>query len=138
MFLYLHEKDEKCPCPPHLTLSSIGATAFLACYLTWWDTFRNRLSPSNQSWVLHSLIYHHIFQTWGSVRGEELAYVFGMPLIGGTNHLANNYTKPEMLLSEMMMTYWTNFARTGYFIYLFIHFLRFLLLYLSVFLWVSV
>ncbi|XP_065576080.1 neuroligin-4, X-linked-like isoform X2 [Artemia franciscana] len=52
-------------------------------------------------------------KTWGSVRGEELAYVFGMPLIGGTNHLANNYTKPEMLLSEMMMTYWTNFARTG-------------------------
>ena len=53
-------------------------------------------------------------QSWGSVHGEELAYVFGMPLVGGTNHLTMNYTRAEMLLSEMVITYWTNFARTGY------------------------
>jgi neuroligin len=53
-------------------------------------------------------------QNWGSIHGEELAYVFGMPLVGGTNHLTMNYTRAEMLLSEMVITYWTNFARTGY------------------------
>ena len=54
-----------------------------------------------------------LIQSWGSIHGEELPYVFGMPLVGGTNHLALNYTRAEMLLSEMIITYWTNFARTG-------------------------
>lgn len=52
-------------------------------------------------------------QNWGSIHGEELAYVFGMPLVGGTNHLSSNYTRAEMLLSEIVITYWANFARTG-------------------------
>uniref|UniRef100_A0A0P6GKJ8 Neuroligin-4, Y-linked n=1 Tax=Daphnia magna TaxID=35525 RepID=A0A0P6GKJ8_9CRUS len=52
-------------------------------------------------------------QDWGSIHGEELAYVFGMPLVGGTNHLSANYTRAEMLLSEIVITYWANFARTG-------------------------
>ena len=52
-------------------------------------------------------------QRWGSVHGEELPYVFGMPLVGGTNHLSMNYTRAEMLLSEIVITYWANFARTG-------------------------
>ena len=60
----------------------------------------------------------YVAQSWGSIHGEELAYVFGMPLVGGTNHLTLNYTRAEMLLSEMVITYWTNFARTGY-LYLF-------------------
>jgi len=52
-------------------------------------------------------------QTWGSIHGEELPYIFGMPLVGGTNHLAMNYTRAEMFLSEMVITYFSNFARTG-------------------------
>lgn len=29
---------------------------------------------------------------FGSVHGEELAYVLGMPLVGGTYHFVQNYT----------------------------------------------
>ena len=32
------------------------------------------------------------FFRFGSVHGEELAYVLGMPLVGGTYHFVHNYT----------------------------------------------
>ena len=48
-----------------------------------------------------------------TVHGEELAYVFGAPLVGGFSHFAINYTMEEIYLSELVMTYWTNFAKTG-------------------------
>ncbi|XP_024081737.1 neuroligin-4, Y-linked-like [Cimex lectularius] len=52
-------------------------------------------------------------QRQGCVHGEELAYVFGAPLVGGISHFTKNYTKAEVLLSEATMIYWSNFARTG-------------------------
>ncbi|KAL1140301.1 hypothetical protein AAG570_000233, partial [Ranatra chinensis] len=52
-------------------------------------------------------------QRQGCVHGEELAYVFGAPLVGGLSHFTRNYTKAEVLLSEAAMIYWSNFARTG-------------------------
>lgn len=54
---------------------------------------------------------HH--QSQGTVHGEELPYVFGAPLVGGFNHFGLNYTLSEVLLSELVMTLWTNFAKTG-------------------------
>ena len=53
------------------------------------------------------------FQVFGSLHGEELPYGLGMPLTGGSNHLQQNYTFHEQVLSEVMMHYWANFARTG-------------------------
>ncbi|XP_034232919.1 neuroligin-1-like [Thrips palmi] len=54
-------------------------------------------------------------QRQGCIHGEELPYVLGAPLAGteGLSFFTNNYTKQEGLLSEAVMTYWTNFARTG-------------------------
>ena len=49
-----------------------------------------------------------------TVHGEELAYVFGAPLVGGFSHFTLNYTFDEVFLSELVMTQWTNFAKTGY------------------------
>nr|CAH7731011.1 unnamed protein product [Callosobruchus chinensis] len=46
-----------------------------------------------------------------SHNGEELPYVFGVPL--GGLHFANNYTDQERLFSEIVMTYFCNFANTG-------------------------
>ncbi|XP_054271199.1 uncharacterized protein LOC128991935 [Macrosteles quadrilineatus] len=48
-----------------------------------------------------------------SVQGEELPYVFGVPLEPKSSHLDNNYSQQEKLLSEVVMTLWTNFAKTG-------------------------
>lgn len=47
------------------------------------------------------------------MHGEELAYVFGAPLVSGFNHFGLNYTRDEKFLSELVMTLWSNFARTG-------------------------
>ena len=63
-----------------------------------------------QHFSLHLAFF---FQVFGSLHGEELAYGLGMPLTGGTNHLKQNYTFQEQVLSEVMMHYWGNFARTG-------------------------
>ncbi|KAK7084783.1 hypothetical protein SK128_028168 [Halocaridina rubra] len=49
----------------------------------------------------------------GTVHGEELPYIFGAPLVGGFNHFGLNYTLEEVFLSELVMTQWTNFAKTG-------------------------
>lgn len=53
-------------------------------------------------------------QRMGTVHGEDLPYVFGAPLVDGFSHFPQNYTKSEIALSEAVITYWTNFARTGY------------------------
>ncbi|KAJ8733609.1 hypothetical protein PYW07_014160 [Mythimna separata] len=52
-------------------------------------------------------------QRQGCIHGEELPYVFGAPLVGGLAHFARNYTKAEVALSESVMLYWGNFAKTG-------------------------
>ncbi|XP_054708197.1 neuroligin-2-like [Uloborus diversus] len=52
-------------------------------------------------------------QRFGCVHGEELAYLFGAPLVGTLSHFSKNYTKSEMSLSEAVMSYWINFAKSG-------------------------
>ncbi|CAG0918185.1 unnamed protein product [Notodromas monacha] len=54
-------------------------------------------------------------QKFGCIHGEELPYLFGVPLEGpvGANHFQSNFTVPESFLSQMFMAFVTNFARTG-------------------------
>ncbi|XP_071520112.1 uncharacterized protein [Panulirus ornatus] len=61
----------------------------------------------------HQSVYGDYPVSQGTVHGEELPYVFGAPLVGGFNHFGLNYTLEEVFLSELVMTLWTNFARTG-------------------------
>lgn len=49
----------------------------------------------------------------GCIHGEELAYIFGAPLVAQLGHFANNYSKSEQAFAEAIMSYWTNFARYG-------------------------
>ena len=50
----------------------------------------------------------------GAGHGDELAYVFGFPSSMQTGlHFNETLTPVEVSLSEAMMTYWTNFAKTG-------------------------
>ncbi|XP_073980519.1 neuroligin-4, X-linked-like isoform X2 [Rhodnius prolixus] len=48
-----------------------------------------------------------------SIHGEDLPYVFGVPLEGPSNHFQGTYSAQEVLLSEVIMSMWTNFAKTG-------------------------
>ncbi|CAH1117824.1 unnamed protein product [Phaedon cochleariae] len=48
-----------------------------------------------------------------SYNGEELPYVFGVPLGGPKHHFSDSYTEQEQMFSEIVMMYFSNFAETG-------------------------
>ena len=55
------------------------------------------------------------YHNWTSaVHGDELAYIFGAPLVEGVTPFSDKFTPQEKVISQTMMRYWTNFAKTGY------------------------
>ncbi|XP_063601148.1 neuroligin-4, X-linked-like [Penaeus indicus] len=48
-----------------------------------------------------------------AVHGDELPYVFGAPLVGELGVFTGNWTREDIIISEAMLTYLTNFAKTG-------------------------
>ncbi|XP_022647725.1 neuroligin-4, X-linked-like isoform X2 [Varroa destructor] len=52
-------------------------------------------------------------QKTGCVNGDDLPYVLGAPLLGTASALYGNYSKQEAQLSEMVISYWANFFRSG-------------------------
>uniref|UniRef100_A0A3B5B9D9 Neuroligin-4, X-linked-like n=1 Tax=Stegastes partitus TaxID=144197 RepID=A0A3B5B9D9_9TELE len=62
--------------------------------------------------------YHHCQSDatppWAdSAHGDEVPYVFGVPMVGPTDLFNCNFSKNDVMLSAVVMTYWTNFAKTG-------------------------
>ncbi|XP_028838344.1 neuroligin-2b isoform X1 [Denticeps clupeoides] len=63
--------------------------------------------------------FHHHCQTearpeWAdAAHGDEIPYVFGVPMVGATDLFPCNFSKNDIMLSAVVMTYWTNFAKTG-------------------------
>ncbi|XP_053230404.1 neuroligin-3 isoform X11 [Podarcis raffonei] len=62
--------------------------------------------------------YHHcqslMKPPWSdAAHGDEVPYVFGIPMIGPTDLFPCNFSKNDVMLSAVVMTYWTNFAKTG-------------------------
>ena len=73
--------------------------------------------------MLYIVVCVYIFQRSGAAGGEELNYLFGYPLIEPVvgqvlpfipPPLPNNYTKSEMALSELLITFLSNFVHSGY------------------------
>lgn len=54
-----------------------------------------------------------IGQRLGSVRGEDLPYIFGLPLVNGQPHFAQNYSRQDMGVAEAVLNFVTNFCKTG-------------------------
>ncbi|XP_078052474.1 neuroligin 3 [Augochlora pura] len=87
----------------------------------------NTVAPATRTADLHSqsrrnsYLYVFDYQTKfgdypqrpGCIHGEDLPYFFGAPIVGGLSHWPKNYTKSEIALSESVILYLTNFARTG-------------------------
>ncbi|XP_035693610.1 neuroligin-4, X-linked-like isoform X1 [Branchiostoma floridae] len=68
---------------------------------TYFYTFNHRPSSSpNPPWV-------------EAAHSEDMPFVFGAPLVGLRIYRDSNYTKSEIMLSAAIMTYWTNFAKSG-------------------------
>ncbi|PSN41628.1 hypothetical protein C0J52_17766 [Blattella germanica] len=52
-------------------------------------------------------------QRLGSVRGEDVTYILGLPLVGGQPYFPQNYTRQDMGVAEAVLNFFTNFAKTG-------------------------
>ncbi|XP_011501614.1 PREDICTED: neuroligin-4, Y-linked [Ceratosolen solmsi marchali] len=87
----------------------------------------NTVAPATRTADLHSKShrnsYLYVFdyqtkfgdypQRQGCIHGEELPYFFGAPLVSSLAHWPRNYTRTEIGLSESIILYLANFARTG-------------------------
>ena len=82
--------------------------------------------PSQKYLNIHNLHVHNegpltSFQRQGCVHGEELNYVFGLPLLAAAAAAGSerntpgvsNFTRSEALLSRIIIHHWANFAATG-------------------------
>lgn len=58
------------------------------------------------------ILYFH-FQRPGSVRGEDLPYILGLPLIGGGLFFPHNYSRSDAAVSKTLIHYISNFVRKG-------------------------
>ncbi|XP_057395373.1 neuroligin-2 isoform X2 [Balaenoptera acutorostrata] len=77
-----------------------------------------QLHADYQSPVYFYTFYHHCQAEgrpeWAdAAHGDELPYVFGVPMVGATDLFPCNFSKNDVMLSAVVMTYWTNFAKTG-------------------------
>ena len=49
----------------------------------------------------------------GCIYGQELDYVFGLPISGVWPHVSYHYTRAEVILSAIVISYWANFVKDG-------------------------
>ncbi|KAG8285123.1 Carboxylesterase [Homalodisca vitripennis] len=52
-------------------------------------------------------------QRAGSVRGEDVPYVLGLPLVGGEPFFPHNYSSQDSAVSKKLIHYLSNFVRRG-------------------------
>nr|XP_018898206.1 PREDICTED: neuroligin-1-like [Bemisia tabaci] len=52
-------------------------------------------------------------QRTGSVRGEDVPYILGLPLVGGQPFFPHNYSAKDAAIARQLTTYLANFARNG-------------------------
>ncbi|XP_025837617.1 neuroligin-1-like [Agrilus planipennis] len=52
-------------------------------------------------------------QKVSSVRGEDIPYVLGLPLVGGGAYFPSNYSQVDTYVSRLLIGYISNFARVG-------------------------
>ncbi|XP_059486675.1 neuroligin-4, X-linked-like [Neocloeon triangulifer] len=95
-------------------LLSILTDARTTAPLVQMGNFHSVVNPKSYLYVFtHRSKYGDYPAIPESIHGEELPYVFGVPLDGGRFHFHHKFTQPEAALSQTMMDLWTNFAKTG-------------------------
>ncbi|XP_044727128.1 neuroligin-4, Y-linked [Chrysoperla carnea] len=62
---------------------------------------------------LHQSSERDFPQRTGSVRGEDVPYVLGLPLVGGQPFFPHNYTHADMNVARLLIHYLANFVRKG-------------------------
>ncbi|ROT65219.1 putative neuroligin-4, X-linked-like [Penaeus vannamei] len=87
-----------------LTAEALSDGGFLAPLARFGETISGRAD----AYILSPLP-----QRMGSVFGSEVPLVFGAPFMDEPGPWRGNYTRQDALVSEIIMRYWTNFAKTG-------------------------
>ncbi|XP_046667943.1 neuroligin-4, X-linked isoform X2 [Homalodisca vitripennis] len=97
------------------TLLQILSDARVAAPVVRTAQYHCNVNPKSYFYVFQHGTNYANLRTWiqQSVQGEELPYVFGVPLETRGLHYDTSYNQQEKLLSEVVMTLWTNFAKTG-------------------------
>jgi neuroligin len=65
------------------------------------------------TFVFQPAVLVFVLQRLGSVRGEDVPYVLGLPLVGGQPFFPHNYTRQDGSVSRLLIHYLSNFARKG-------------------------
>lgn len=88
--------------------NAIGDSQFI-CSL---NSFANKYSSAGEKVYMYFLTQRYSVNPWpawtGVLHGDDIVYVFGEALKQGLN-----FSQSDRDLSRTMMTYWTNFAKTG-------------------------
>ena len=119
------------------TINSFGTDAIIYKYTNWLDRdnqlwnligldnsvgdfgftcnvneFAQTYASAGEMVYYYYFTYRYASSPWpswmGVLHGDEIVFTFGDPLKPGLN-----YSKEEVALSREIMTYWTNFAKTG-------------------------
>lgn len=75
--------------------------------------YHSRVNPRSYMYIFsHNSKASEYAHLSHSIVGEDLPYIFGAPLTS-VGPFPTQYSVEERLLSEAMIVYWTNFAKTG-------------------------
>ncbi|KAK6633555.1 hypothetical protein RUM44_004162 [Polyplax serrata] len=77
--------------------------------------YHSKLNPKSYLYVFgHKSTMGEFAGSERSISGEEIAYVLGSPLLNEETPLSDHkFNLPEQLLCEYILTYFTNFVKTG-------------------------
>lgn len=60
------------------------------------------------------VFYFFVLQRTGSVKGEDIPYVLGLPIIGGGPFFPHNYTHGDVSITKNLIQYLSNFVKNGW------------------------
>lgn len=76
-------------------------------------SYSGRCTLSTCTWIT-SVFLLLLLQRTGSVRGEDIPYVLGLPLVNGGSYFPHNYSHTDEIVSKTLIHYISNFARSGW------------------------
>ncbi|XP_054287822.1 neuroligin-4, X-linked-like [Macrosteles quadrilineatus] len=96
------------------TVAALSDAQYVAPVVKTADLFSSASRGATYFYVFdHQTKHGDYAQRLGVAHGEELAYLFGAPLVDQLGHFPRNFTRAEVALAEGFMTSVANFVRVG-------------------------
>ncbi|XP_071941127.1 acetylcholinesterase-like [Antedon mediterranea] len=119
-FVYLSDEQLANPDSDHYySLSQMAGDVMFVCPTE--KTVRLLVTAGKENVYLYKMTHEPSRSFWGmsgindagATHGEDLVFVFGMHYNEGNGWFYGNLLAEEIRLTNAMMTYWSNFAKTG-------------------------